>query len=379
MEELGNSKLAGAAAAGSAEGAFVAGEDLLGRAPVPFDSTGLADRLGGRRILVAGAGGSVGTALSSFLASYRPAELVLLEEHEPSLFRLRARLLASYPEGSYRWTLADVADERKIAAVYRETRPEIVFNLAAHKHVPLSEENIDQTIKVNVFGTVAMIRQAELAGVECFVYPSTDKAVNPPSIYGATKRVVERFIAEYARSERMLSPRVVRLVNVFGTQGSVIETFTRQILAGEPLTITDPRMTRYWMTMREAAELLAWTTTADRSAGIYMLALGPAAPLEETARRLAERLRPGIKPEFRYVGIRPGERLAEELAYDYERIEPVGSAANAGVVMIRDTRARPTEGSSAGFLDELKQLEEGLYSLDRAELRRRLFALATGA
>jgi FlaA1/EpsC-like NDP-sugar epimerase len=352
--------------------ATITGEELLERPAVQFAGTELADRLAGRRILVTGAGGSVGSALADLLASLRPAELVLVESHEPSLFHLRARLLAAQPSVCYRWTLADVRDERKLAAVFGQSRPEIVFHLAAYKHVPLAEENLDQVLAVNVLGTVGLVQQAARSGVEMLVYPSTDKAVNPPSIYGATKRVVERYLAEVAREHFGPAIRLVRLVNVFGTQGSVIETFTRQILAGQPLTITDPRMTRYWMTMAEAAGLLAWTTTTE-TPGPFILAVGEAAPLEVTARRLSRLLRPDVDPAIRYVGIRPGERLHEELAYPYETLEP---CPHPGVRAIRDTRG---PGASASDLPhQLGVLAEQLHDLAQPELRRLVFALATG-
>ena len=351
----------------------ISGEELLERAPVAFDSSRLAAGLAGRRILVAGAGGSVGSALSERLAALRPAELVLLDSHEPSLFRLRSRLLAGWPDGQYRWALADVRDERKLAALFRQCRPQVVFHLAACKQVPLGEENVDQVFDVNVLGTVGLVRQATLAGVGTVVYPSTDKAVNPPSVYGASKRVVERYLAVVGRRGDAVTPRVVRLVNVFGTQGSVIETFARQILAGDPITITDLRMTRYWMTMRETVDLLAWVARSEGAADSRILDVGQPVPLEATARRLGSILRPEAEITIRCVGIRPGERLSEELTYSYERLDPT---AHPGVRAIRDTRGPAAFG---GDLEAgIQSLSDELYDLERAELRKRLFALAAG-
>lgn len=347
------------------------GEELLERTPVAFGEAELAGHLAGRRILVTGAGGSVGSTLSEWLAAFAPAELVLLESHEPSLFHLRNRLLATRPDVAYRWTLADVRDEPKLAAVFRQSRPDVVFHLAAYKQVPLGEENVDQVIGVNVLGTAGLVRQAARTGVGTVVYPSTDKAVNPPSIYGATKRLVERLFAERSREHEGPALRLVRLVNVFGTQGSVIETFTRKILAGQPLPITDPRMTRYWMTMREVALLLAWAGTCAGSPDPYVLDVGEAVPLEQTADRLRRLLRPEAELAIRYVGIRPGERLHEELAYPYERLEP---SPQPGVLRVRDLRG--PEAAAPGLAAELDRLGRELYDLDRAELRSRLFSLA---
>ena len=344
--------------------------ELLDRPEVQFDESALRAALGGRRLLVTGAGGSVGTALSETLASFGPAELVLLESHEPSLFHLRNRVLAAHPNGRYRWALGDVRDERRIAALFRGCRPDVVFHLAACKHVPLSEENVDQAIDVNVLGSIGLLRLAAESGATAFVYPSTDKAVNPPSIYGATKRVLERYFAEFAATHAAPRPRWVRLVNVLGTQGSVIETFSRQILADEPLTITDARMTRYWMTMRETSRLIAWAAVTSEP-GPFVLDAGAEVPLGETARRVAAVVRPGYEPRIRYVGIRPGERLSEYLAYDYERLEP---SSQPGVLAIRDERG--VASRSPMLAERLATLRAGLHEIEHAELRRRLFALA---
>lgn len=355
------------------EAVRISGEELLERPPVTFDDDDLGEAVAGRRILVTGAGGSVGSALTRLLAALRPAELTCLESHEPSLFHLRNRLLASHPDVACRWALADVRDERKLAAVFRECRPEVVFHLAAYKHVHVGEENVDQAIGVNVLGTVGLVRQAARAGVRAIVYPSTDKAVNPPSVYGATKRAVERYAALLAATGNATQLRVVRLVNVFGTQGSVVETFARQIVAGEPLTVTDPRMTRYWMTMREAVSLLGWAAGAERREGPYILKVGQPVPPEVTARRLARLLRPASEPTIRYVGSRPGERLHEELAYPYESLEP---SPHPGVWTIRDLRG--PSALNPDLEQQIRALGRSLYEADHRELRRRLFALAAG-
>ena len=348
----------------------LAAEALLGRAEVRFDREALASVLGGRRLLVSGAGGSVGSFLSTFLASLGPASLVVLDSHEPSLFHLRARLLERYPDVAYRWVLADVRDERKLAALFRETRPDVVFHLAAYKHVPLAEENVDQAIAVNVLGAQSVARAAAATGATV-VYPSTDKAVRPPSIYGATKRLVERYLLEEAVGPSRLSTRIVRLVNVAGSQGSVVETFARQIRAGQPITVTDSRMTRYWMTVGETCGLLGWAAVEAEAVGPYVIRAGDPVPIEETAKRLHRLL--GVREPLviRHVGIRPGERLYEELAYDYESIV---ETRHPGVSWIRDDR--PESGRDPEYRRQLDGILDGLYSLDRAELRRRLFDLA---
>lgn len=348
-----------------------AAEDLIGRGEIRFDREFLAARIGGRRLLVTGAGGSVGTRLAAFLASLEPSGLVLVESHEPSLFHLRARMLARYPDVSYCWTLADVRDERKLAAVFAEVRPELVFHLAAYKHVPLAEENVDQAIAVNVVGAECIARVARGVGATV-VYTSTDKAVRPPSIYGATKRLVELYLLGEAAGPAGLSARIVRLVNVVGSQGSVIETFARQIRGGLPVTVTDSRMTRYWMTVDETCGILAWAAVGAESTGPYVLNAGEPVSIEETARRLHRSLGTAEPLEIRHVGIRPGERLYEELAYDYESLV---ATHHPGVRRVRDDR--PEGGRDPGYPARLEELVGGLYSLGRSELRRRLFELAT--
>ena len=323
-------------------------------------------------MLVTGAGGSIGSVLAERLAAAGTSDLVLLESHEPSLFHLRNRIRAGYPEVPCRFALGDIRDERRLAGLFAAHRPQIVFHLAAYKQVPLGEENVDQCVSTNVVGTLGLLRQAAAAGVEAIVYPSTDKAVNPPSVYGATKRVVELAAAEWQRDGRRPAVRVVRLVNVFGTQGSVVEVLSRQLLAGQPMTITHPEMDRYWITMDEATLFIAQAASADLARGILLLDLGPAVRTEEIARRLAAQLRPGEPVEIKYVGVRPGERLHEELAYPYEEVL---ASPYPGILELRDRDG----DARVGVMRHMPALAEEVYTLGSAELRRRVFDLAGAA
>ncbi|HEY7061465.1 MAG TPA: polysaccharide biosynthesis protein [Chloroflexota bacterium] len=303
---------------------------LLGRPEVAVDASSAAGVLRGRRVLVTGAGGSVGVPLVERLLGLEPAQLVLIDSHEDSLFRLQRRLPganAPIPECPY-WpidtelVLADVRNRDKITKLFRQWEPEVVFHLAAYKHVHFGEAQPDEPISVNVLATHTLVETAVAHGVDVFVYTSSDKAVNPPSIYGATKRLAELVVRWGARQAagRLV---VVRFVNVLGTRGSVIETFLEQLAAGQPLTITDPAMTRYWMSQREAVDLVLAAAGSGPSGATLLV--DPGAPVRVLD--VAERLRALVGHEggalpLQYVGRRPGERLAEELASASERLVP---------------------------------------------------------
>jgi FlaA1/EpsC-like NDP-sugar epimerase len=298
-------------------------ERLLERAPVPFDEARLRARYEGRAVLVVGAGGSIGGALVERLLELGAEMVVCGESHEPSLFRLGLRLSERFPRERFRLALADLRDTARLGRLIREHAADVVFQMAAYKHVPLSEENADQVVWLNVLATLDLADAAARSGVSAFVYPSTDKAVRPPSMYGATKRVVELELLRRAALGATCQFQVVRLVNVFGTAGNVIEIWMRRLEAGLALPVTDPSMTRYWMTRGEAVHLLAAAATLGPGwpAGPLLLEVGQPVPLPATMARLAALLeRP--PPRVDVTGRRPGERLHEELTYPYERLVP---------------------------------------------------------
>jgi FlaA1/EpsC-like NDP-sugar epimerase len=293
---------------------------LLGRPEVQIDCSAAAPVLQGRRVLVTGAGGSVGVPLVERLLTFQPAALVLLDNHEDSLARLERRLRGAEP--APRFVLGDIRNRTKLAALFHAHRPEVVFHLAAYKHVHLGEAYPDEPIGVNVLGTYALTELAVATDVAVFVYASSDKAVNPPGVYGATKRLAELVVRWGSRraAGRFV---IVRFVNVLGTRGSVIEIFLEQLLAGQPLTVTDPAMQRYWMSMREAVDLLLGAA-ASGPAGATLL-IDPGAPVRvlDMAERLWALLgRPGPRPPVLYLGQRAGERLVEELVGADERLVP---------------------------------------------------------
>lgn len=344
---------------------------LLERALLAPDTRAAEDFLAARRLLITGAAGSIGSALSERLVRLAPPALVLLDHHENSLFQLSQRLRATRPAGQPEPTLvlADVRDPERSGAVLRRYRPEVVFHLAAYKHVPLGEAQPAAYVANNVLGTWHLLMAARETGVEALVYPSTDKAVAPVNTYGATKRIVERMLRALAQEA---GPRLVaaRLVNVLGARGGVIEKFARQIGEGRPLTVTDPGMTRYWITEREALDYLILAAQLGPRGGVLTLDLGRPVRVVEVARRLWELLGPPGEPFTpRYIGAYPGERLDEFLYGPDEEARP------SGIPNVLEVRAPGGEGPAelARLVDELAAL---VAADDDAGLRARLGVLA---
>ncbi len=346
-------------------------EELLGRASPPMEMVGAEELVSGRRVLVTGAAGSVGTPLVRMLAGMRPSELLLLDHHEHTLFRLRLALGQQTPVPARLW-LADVRDRRTLDALFGSARPDVVFHLAAYKHVPLGEENPDQTVEVNLAGTRALIEASEAHGVSRFVYPSSDKAVNPPSVYGCTKKLAEELTLA-ADKELSMGLSIVRFVNIVGTRGSVIETLTGQVSAGNPITLTDAGMTRYWITMPEATRLLVQTAAAPVSGVMHLPDTGPAINLADMARRLCNLLTGDSNAAYpiQMIGARPGERMHEILLSDSEVAVPT---EYPGILRVETSRAeRPSYGSLSREIDRLLDLAR---AAEMESLRGRLLDVA---
>lgn len=345
-------------------------EELLARRSSPLELVAAEEWISGRRIAVTGAAGSVGAPLVHLLLQLQPAELLLVDHHEHTFFRLRQEL-GPHAAVPIQWVLADVRDRRKLEMVFRRARPEVVFHLAAYKHVPLGEENPDQTVEVNLGGTRGLIEAAAEFDVRRFVYPSSDKAVNPPSVYGSTKKIAEvlTIAADRAFSTGF---SVTRFVNIVGTRGSVIETLSAQIAAGKPLTLTDPAMTRYWITMPEATRLLVQTASAPESGIIFAPDPGPPINLAEMARHLFRLLAPdrGECP-IQFIGPRPGERMHEILLSD---TEAALSTPYPGIVRVATAR-----GDLPGYQETSRHVDALLEMARSGEtelLRRRILDLA---
>jgi FlaA1/EpsC-like NDP-sugar epimerase len=304
-------------------------EDLLRREPIRTDIASLADLLRGRRVLVTGGGGSIGSELCRQVLRLDPQSLVVLGHGENSVFHVHRELLRlqEQAQASGRGgqntvidsVIADIRFPDRIQHVFEEYRPEVVFHSAAHKHVPLMETNPSEAISNNVLGTRILLDASEAAGVEHFVMISTDKAVNPSSVMGATKRVAELLVRQ-AALRNGCAYGAVRFGNVLGSRGSVVETFKEQILAGGPLTVTHPQMMRYFMTIPEAVQLVLQAAALGRGGEIFMLDMGEPLRVLDLAHDIIELsgLTVGHDIDVVFTGIRPGEKLVEELHLESE-------------------------------------------------------------
>lgn len=300
----------------------VAIEDLLGREPVKLDESVVGASLRSRVVLVTGAGGSIGSELCRQICRFGPERLVLLERFENALFEIHRELAAAFPHVAIDPRIADVCDLQRLTHVFEQSKPHIVFHAAAHKHVPMMEWNPGEAVKNNVGGTRTVAMLSDRFGVERFVLVSTDKAVNPTSVMGATKRVAEIYLQAFSQrsSTRFV---MVRFGNVLGSAGSVIPIFRQQIAAGGPVLVTHPEMRRYFMTIPEAAQLVMQAGAMGEGGEIFILDMGEPVKIVDLARDLVtlSGLRPGEDIEIRFTGIRPGEKLFEELSTAAEHAE----------------------------------------------------------
>ncbi|MDX1616891.1 MAG: nucleoside-diphosphate sugar epimerase/dehydratase, partial [Candidatus Promineifilaceae bacterium] len=289
-------------------------EDLLRRAPVETDITPVRELIQGRRVLVTGAGGSIGGELCRQILHCRPAELQLLGHGENSIFTIYQELRRLESNSILRPVIADVRSGRRVQAIMAAARPDLIFHAAAHKHVPLMESNPCEAVTNNVLGTQHLLQAARAADVKHFVMISTDKAVNPTSVMGASKRVAELRV-HAAAQESGRAYVTVRFGNVLGSRGSVVNTFKRQIAAGGPVTVTDPQMTRYFMTIPEAVQLVLQAAALGTGGEVFVLDMGEPVKIVDLAKDLISLsgLRLGRDIDVAFVGMRPGEKLFEEL------------------------------------------------------------------
>jgi FlaA1/EpsC-like NDP-sugar epimerase/lipopolysaccharide/colanic/teichoic acid biosynthesis glycosyltransferase len=292
---------------------------LLHREPVVTDQTEVMAALHGATVLVTGAGGSIGSELCRQIARYKPAQIILLGHGENSIFEIGLDLRLSYPNLVLHSVIADVRNQDRIEAVVEEYRPDAIFHAAAHKHVPFMQSEAYEALTNNVLGTRNVLGAAEKYGVRRFVLISSDKAVNPTSVMGVTKRMAELLVV--AAAQRSKRPYMaVRFGNVLGSRGSVIPVFQRQIAAGGPVTITHPEMTRYFMTIPEAVQLVLQASVLGKGSEVFMLDMGQPVRIIDLATNLLNLsgLMPGRDIKIIYTGIRPGEKLSEELILDGE-------------------------------------------------------------
>ena len=330
-------------------------EDLLGRERVHLDEDEIGRFVAGKTVLVTGAGGSIGSELARQLGRFNPASLVLLERFEGALFEIDREMRRLFPDLKIVPVVADIGDELWIRTIFARHAPQVVFHAAAHKHVPMMESNPSEAIKNNVFGTRVIAEAAGESGVEAVVMISTDKAVRPTSVMGASKRVAELIIQDLARkySTRFVA---VRFGNVMGSAGSVIPLFREQIRRGGPVTVTDPEMKRYFMTIPEAAQLVMQAGAMGSGGEIFILDMGEPVRILDLAVAMINLsgLRPFEDMEIVFTGLRPGEKLFEELELDGEEI---AKTRHPKIFIGRIAAYPPAAVEQA--LDELRKLASG--------------------
>lgn len=295
-------------------------EDLLRRAPADLDIARISDYLKQKVILVTGAGGSIGSEVVRQIVRFYPRKVILFGRGENSIFMLQQELLRNWPEIEFVALIGDVRDHERLRFVFQQYRPQVVFHAAAHKHVPLMEESPDQAVLNNVFGTKNVAMLCLEYSIERFVNISTDKAVNPTSVMGTTKRVAEMVVATYA--QKVLPGQAfmsVRFGNVLGSRGSVVPTFMRQIKEGGPITVTHPEMTRYFMTIPEASRLVLQAGGLAGNGNVYVLDMGQPVKIADLAKDLVQ-LSGAKNIEIEFTGMRPGEKLYEELLTSSEGV-----------------------------------------------------------
>ena len=343
-------------------------EDLLGRAPVQLDTARMRAFLQDKTVLVTGGGGSIGSELCRQIARCRPKRLVILDIYENGAYDVQQELVRRYGDAlDLRVEIASVRDRRRLYQVFSAHRPEVVFHAAAHKHVPLMEESPTEAVKNNVFGTWNTVSACETFGVGKFVLISTDKAVNPTNVMGATKRMCEQ-ILQSRRGVSHTEFAAVRFGNVLGSNGSVIPLFQRQIAAGGPVTVTDKRIIRYFMTIPEAAQLVLEAGAMAHGGEVYVLDMGEPVKILDLAEKLV-RLS-GYVPyrdiDIVEIGLRPGEKLYEELLMQSEHLS---RTENNKIFIEQQEAISPHE---IGRM--LEQLKRAADSGSAAEMRRALHA-----
>ena len=347
--------------------------DFLSRDEVTLDMDSIRGYLTGKVVLVTGGGGSIGSEICRQVMRFSPKLLIIFDIYENCAYELECELKQNYgPDCPILVRIGTICDKGELDALFAEFNPTIVFHAAAHKHVPLMEESCAEAVKNNVFGTLNLLASAAEHGVQRLVQLSTDKAVNPTNVMGATKRVTEMLIQSFARNTKMQCV-AVRFGNVLGSHGSVIPLFESQIKNGGPLTLTHPDITRYFMTIPEAAQLVLQAGALAKSGAIYVLDMGEPVRIKDLAEKLIRfyGYTPGVDMQIKITGLRPGEKLYEELLMDKERDGMTSTAHHkifvAPPIVIDDEvfsaqldalREAALRGGNAEVVDKLHEIVE---------------------
>lgn len=332
-------------------------EDLLGRDPIQINTEEVLNSVHNKVILVTGGGGSIGSELCRQIAAHHPKQLIILDIYENSVYEIQQELLRKYPELNQIVLIASVRNTARIEKIFETYHPDIVYHAAAHKHVPLMETSPNEAIKNNVFGTYKTAQAAAKCGVKKFVLISTDKAVNPTNIMGASKRICEMVI-QMMNHTTETNFVAVRFGNVLGSNGSVIPLFKRQIAAGGPVTVTDPNIIRYFMTIPEAVSLVLQAGAYARGGEIFVLNMGEPVKILDLATNLIKLsgYKPGEDIEIKFTGLRPGEKMYEELLMNEEGLK---ETANKMIFI-----GKPIEFDEEEFRRQLDLLEQEAVNED---------------
>jgi FlaA1/EpsC-like NDP-sugar epimerase len=296
-------------------------EDLLGRDTVVLEDEGIKDYISGKVVIIPGGGGSIGSEISRQVLRYKPKMLIILDNYENNAYELENEIKGKHPDVELKLLIGSIRDRQRLENIFQQYKPQVVFHAAAHKHVPLMEDSPGEAIMNNVFGTLNLAKTADKYNVERFVMLSTDKAVNPTNVMGATKRICEMVIqAINARSGTDFV--AVRFGNVLGSNGSVIPLFNRQIASGGPVTVTDKNITRFFMTIPEAAQLVLQAGAFAEGGEIFILDMGKPVKICDLAKDLIKLsgFEPDVDIKIEFTGLRPGEKLYEEVLMSEEGI-----------------------------------------------------------
>ncbi|WP_326907811.1 polysaccharide biosynthesis protein [Sedimentibacter sp. MB31-C6] len=334
-------------------------DDLLGRDPISLDCTLTKEYIQGKTVLVTGGGGSIGSELCRQISSYYPKSLIILDIYENNAYDIQQELIRTYgDELNMEVEIASVRDKNKLDKIFASENIDIVFHAAAHKHVPLMEKNPEEAIKNNVIGTYNVVQSAHEYKVDKFVLISTDKAVNPTNVMGATKRIAEMIIQSYNKHSET-DFVAVRFGNVLGSNGSVIPLFKEQIKEGGPVTVTHEKITRYFMTIPEAVQLVLRASSMANGGEIFVLDMGDPVKIKDLAYNLIKLsgLEPEVDIEIEYTGLRPGEKLYEELLISQDKNQ---IKTNLDKIFIE----RPTEFDENELFELIKQLEQAAHNAD---------------
>lgn len=338
-------------------------EDLLGRDPIRLENNIATQAIAHKIIMVTGAAGSIGSEIVRQLVHYKPNKLILLDQAESDLYDLQMELYFKLKESDIQcdYIVADITNKNRMAELFAVNKPQMIFHAAAYKHVPLMEVNAREAIEVNIYGTVHIADLAVEHQVEKFVMISTDKAVNPTSVMGATKRAAEIYIQEKTRNAGNTVFITTRFGNVLGSNGSVVQYFKKQIDAGGPLTITHPEVTRYFMTIPEACQLVLEAAVMGKTSEIYMFDMGEPVKIVDLATKMAmlSGLEPGKDIAFVFTGLRPGEKLHEELMHANENTLPTHNA--------KIRIAHTSQYDSSAVLQHLEAMQVAVWSGNTSE------------